>query len=313
MLHSLMQSDNRPRERLTRKTKRLMSIYFFSKMLALRHVPRRDDAGKKKGDLDTLMLITGETGSGKSTLAIRIAKKYCKILGLKFDYNKHLVYTGDDFLEKTHPDDKRSLPRFSPVVVDEAHKILFSRNFQDIKQKMIIDRLEEVRKGKNFLMILCMPDFLSLDVQVRRSKLKYWFYLPKRGVSYVFQKDTSPASRDRWHLKELSEIKNWEKSGKYKVKSISTWMGVILFKEINDKEWDKYEETAIRMRRESWKERKIVNEDIILNNKFWWLRALKESKLLKQEAIASLSEIEGKSKSFYYGRMMKAYNPYDDL
>lgn len=66
-------------------------------------------------NFDSLILISGDKGQGKSSFAIMLAKEWCRLLGIRFDSDKHIAYSNRQVQEKI---DK--LERFQPLICDEA-------------------------------------------------------------------------------------------------------------------------------------------------------------------------------------------------
>jgi len=66
---------------------------------------------------DSMLLVSSEKGTGKSSAAIMIARYWCKLIGIKFDSDKHIAYSNADVINKIE-----TLPKFSPLICDEAVK-----------------------------------------------------------------------------------------------------------------------------------------------------------------------------------------------
>lgn len=77
----------------------------FVKLLLYRNV----------ANFDSMVLLTADKGGGKSSAALMLAKQWCKLLGIKFDPAKHMAFSNADVMNKID-----SLPKFSPLIADEA-------------------------------------------------------------------------------------------------------------------------------------------------------------------------------------------------
>ncbi len=60
---------------------------------------------------DSMILITAEKGTGKSSAAIMLARYWCKLLGIKFDPNRHIAYNNADVMNKIE-----NLQKFEPII-----------------------------------------------------------------------------------------------------------------------------------------------------------------------------------------------------
>lgn len=60
---------------------------------------------------DSMILLTSEKGTGKSSAAIMMAREWCKLLGIKFDTNRHIAYNNADVMRKID-----ALDKFEPIV-----------------------------------------------------------------------------------------------------------------------------------------------------------------------------------------------------
>ena len=60
---------------------------------------------------DSMVLLTAAKGTGKSSAAIMLARQWCKLIGIRFDPNRHIAYNNADVMNKI---DK--LNKFEPII-----------------------------------------------------------------------------------------------------------------------------------------------------------------------------------------------------
>lgn len=151
---------------------------------------------------DATLAIAGDTGMGKSELALLTALSLCKLSGATFDVKQNVVYTREQ-LEAAI----KKLPRYSPIVVDEAVNVLFSRD--DQKNSQIIKVLEACR-SRNLAILFCMPDFSAMDAKARKSRIRLWVDIRKvgEGVEFIRRRRTAsdPHRTDPWNNWAFDQI-----------------------------------------------------------------------------------------------------------
>lgn len=151
---------------------------------------------------DATVAIAGDTGMGKSELGIGAAVKLTKLTGTPFSIRNNVVYTRDQLEHAI-----RTLPRYSPIVIDEAVNVLFSRD--DQKNSQIIKVLEACR-SRNLALFFCMPDFSAMDAKARKSRIRFWIDIRKvgEGLEFIRQRRTAadPHLTDPWNNWAFKEI-----------------------------------------------------------------------------------------------------------
>jgi len=149
---------------------------------------------------DSLVLICGEKGTGKSSFAMMMAREWCKLLGIPFSVKKHIAYTNRQVQDKIE-----SLPKFSPIICDEAINFCTTENWNKSENKDLKIKLGQVRT-KHMLYILCMPlKIVKVDSTYRQNFVNYWIELFGRGIGAIFVKDKNPVA-DVWRVKEFQRI-----------------------------------------------------------------------------------------------------------
>jgi hypothetical protein len=62
-------------------------------------------------NFDSMVLLTSEKGMGKSSSAIMLSRAWCKLLGIRFNPDRHIAYSNQDVMDKI-----KNLDRFEPIV-----------------------------------------------------------------------------------------------------------------------------------------------------------------------------------------------------
>lgn len=152
-------------------------------------------------DKDFALIVDGETGSGKSTLAIKLAKKVCPWFNMEND----IVYSRDEFVEKI-----TTAKKGSAIIVDEAINVLFRRDFAAKKQKFLL-RLLDMCRNRNLCLIMCVPNFWSMDKHILDGRIKLRVYVPSTGIAFMWKPSKNPFAPDRWYRKFNEKIStNWD-------------------------------------------------------------------------------------------------------
>jgi hypothetical protein len=149
---------------------------------------------------DSMVLITSEKGMGKSSFAIMLAKRWCQMLGIKFDTDRHIAYSNAQVSSKI---DK--LNPFEPIICDESIRFAGSEDWNKLENKELKKKLGQVRT-KHLFYILCFPlKVMKLDKVYLESYVNYWIDLVGRGVGALYVKDKNP-QYDAWRMKEFQKI-----------------------------------------------------------------------------------------------------------
>lgn len=60
---------------------------------------------------DSMVLLSSNKGTGKSSAAMMMAKEWCRLIGIRFDPNRHIAYNNDDVINKID-----NLKKFEPII-----------------------------------------------------------------------------------------------------------------------------------------------------------------------------------------------------
>lgn len=148
-------------------------LVYIAKMIA-RRIRKRWDA---------FVVITGPRGVGKSTLAMKLAKLVAKFLKKEWSPTTGLCYSGRELLD-FYRGAVESKERGRIVVYDEGIRGLFSLDSRDQEQVALIRAINLVREA-GCVVVLCIPDMMSLVKSVRTRAATLWLAVRSRGIARV--------------------------------------------------------------------------------------------------------------------------------
>ena len=105
-----------------------------------------------------IIVVVGATGSGKSYAALSIAED----IDPTFDASK-IAFKLLDFIKLV----KSDMPKGSAIVFDEGGVEMQARNFMTLMNKAL-SYITQTMRYKNQIIIITVPDFSFIDVQVRK-------------------------------------------------------------------------------------------------------------------------------------------------
>ena len=135
-----------------------------------------------KKDLDTVCIVYGREGVGKSSLALVLAHYLTKKQGKKFNIQKNVHYTVDDF--------QRAVFTSSPgdvQVIDESILFSFSRDAMSKGNKRIVQILATCRSQNNII-LFCIPNIYTLDKYIREHRVACGLEVHRRGGFKIWPK-----------------------------------------------------------------------------------------------------------------------------
>jgi len=149
---------------------------------------------------DSMVLLTSEKGTGKSSAAIMMAREWCRLLGIKFNPDRHIAYNNADVMNKID-----NLNKFEPLICDEAIRFASAADWNRKENKELKKKLAQVRT-KHLFYILCFPlKIYKLEKTYLESYVNYWVDLFARGKGGCYVKDKNPV-QDSWRMKEFTKI-----------------------------------------------------------------------------------------------------------
>jgi len=188
---------------------------------------------------DSMILITSDKGTGKSSAAIMLARKWCKLIGIKFDPNRHMAYNNADITKKIN-----SLKPFEPIIADEAVRFASASDWAKKESKELKKKLAQVRT-KHLLYILCFPlKIQKLEKTYLESFVNYWVDLFARGKGAIYVKDKNP-SMDSWRIKAFEKLGSYNEftllnNVQKQLKKHPNFWQIIKFPKVPDAIYNKY-------------------------------------------------------------------------
>lgn len=189
----------------------------------MKTVSVRDFAKKiyriNKSDRDVNLAVAGFTGEGKSCFSTQCQKAYAKIAGTYWGFDR-MTWSREEMLtwidgEKGGEVDpetglkKGQLPEYSAILPDELFPMFYSRNWYEDKQKAAIETFNMCR-DRHLFVAGNVPNFWELDSGML-SRIRFYAYIPRRGVAWIFEQENNPFAKDNWNRRE-----NKKKFRKYK-------------------------------------------------------------------------------------------------
>ena len=124
-----------------------------------------------RDDYFYILVITGPPGSGKSTLASQI--------GSDFDPSfvvENLCVDNKEFSQRFS-----TLPKHSCIVYDEGTLGLYSRDAMGIANRILNKSFMIGREKIKGMIIICIPDFLTVDSNIREHLVNGLIEIKRRG------------------------------------------------------------------------------------------------------------------------------------
>jgi len=235
----------------------------------------------QKVDKDYVIVIDGQTGGGKSTLATKICIKGC----LNFKIEEDIIFSRDEFIDKI-----TNSPggRFYPV--DEAINVLFKRDFATKKQKFLI-RLMDMCRDKNLCLILCVPNFWSIDKHILEGRVKLRIHVARTGLAFMWKPTGNPFTPDKWCRKYNEKVcSNWDSYPN--AKRTKGFIGYLKFGDLADSYKERYlkikeikKALIAKQEAEEEKKKEVEKTKGIKTGEMQALLFLRENGLLKQGAL----------------------------
>lgn len=244
------------------------TVYFWNIKILTELIKRILEA-----KFDCFIIIEGRRGLGKSTLAYEIGKslRNGRDINMRqkgeytFNPPRDLVFSQMDFLKAVNHRWK------SIVVADEMINVTFNRDFYSDSQKKIIKALNMNRDHCN-LIISCVPQFAVLDNQIK-NLCRLRITVVRRGLAIVHTPNQTIYTKDIWDTATNEKIeRSWLiKGSKPRYTKLTTFRGVIRFKDLNEKHRTLYESIKVAKRNLILveEETKALNESARENNEGW--------------------------------------------
>ena len=198
-----------------------------------------------RNDRDITIGIGGFTGEGKSTFAIQLEKSYSKISNTPWTFKDNCTWSRSEFMGWVDGTKKGNIlepglkpeqkPEYTALLLDELFGMFYRRNWHNDKQKEAISLLNMCR-DRHLLIVGNVPLFWDLDGGFI-SRVRYYCYVPKRGVAWIFQQENNPFSSDPWNVQENRKRFRKLKALPY---GLPNFVAEINYPDLNDKEKKQY-------------------------------------------------------------------------
>jgi hypothetical protein len=155
-----------------------------------------------KSDRDVNMAVGGMTGEGKSTFSAKVQKAYAKISGDNWSFER-MTWSRKElmrWIDGEGANKEGQLPEYSAILPDELFLMFYSRQWYEKEQ---IDSIATFNMCRDRHLFLAgnVPNFWELD-SAFRERMRFYAYIPERGVAWVFQQENNPFCKDQWNITE---------------------------------------------------------------------------------------------------------------
>lgn len=246
---------------------------------------------------DCVIIIEGNRGLGKSTLAYLICNGVHQVirkkpdgteepLKLRFKPKEDILYTRSQIIKAFNE------RWFSLFMADEMINVSFNRDFYNENQKRLIKIMNMNRDHCN-LFVACVPQFQTIDNQVK-NLCKIRLIIRKRGIAEVHTQNRTMYTVDRWDSDTNEKIeRGWFKGGVFKPKpaQLTTFRGVLRFRDLTTRERVEYEEIKLMNRNEIKEQEAREAEGGNVNDKLFVL--LNEGKVTSRQMFDNMCHVLG--------------------
>lgn len=240
---------------------------------------------------DCIVVIEGNRGLGKSTLGYLIVKGVKQIIvtddygrqqikKLNFKPKEDILYTRSEIIKSFND---RWYDKF---MADEMINVSFNRDFYNENQKRLIKIMNMNRDHCN-LFVACVPQFQTIDNQIK-NLCKIRIVIRQRGIAEIHTKNRTVYTADRWDTDYNEKIeRSWIKNGMFKPKptKLSTFRGILTFRDLRPDERSEYEEIK-RQKRNEIKEQEQALDNTNPNDRIYSL--LNEGKIRSREMFDNM-------------------------
>jgi len=232
-----------------------------------------------KSDRDVTVGVSGMTGEGKSTFLTLLQKKYAEISGTKWDFS-HMTWSRAELMKWIDGDEngEGKMPEYSAILVDELFTMFYRRTWYESDQIDTIATFNMCR-DRHLFIGGNVPDFWDLD-NAFVSRLRFFVYIPYRGVAWVFEQENNPFCKDKWNRSENQKLIRRGKGRPYKCKNFIC--------ELHYPDWNPVE------KKEYYSIRNVKRVDAIKENKPEKKEKYKDIKDQRNAAIALCFKLNSK-------------------
>lgn len=155
-----------------------------------------------RSDRDCIIAIGGFTGEGKSTFMTQLGKAYADVANVYFGLDR-MTWSRPEMMVWIDGEKKTKegqLPEYSVIMPDELFTMFYRRRWFEDEQIDAISTFNMCR-DRHLLVIGNIPDFWQLDSGFT-SRVRFYVYIPNRGIAWIFEQENNPFSTDRWNASE---------------------------------------------------------------------------------------------------------------
>lgn len=158
-----------------------------------------------RSDRDVIIGFGGMTGEGKSVAMIQLSKAYSKLSNVPFEMND-MTWSRHELLKWIDGDEKGAgkKPEYSISIADELISMFFKRNWYEDSQKEAVELFNKCR-DRHQLIMGGIPNFWDLDSGML-SRIRFYVYIPRRGMMWVFEQENNPFASDKWNVQENRRV-----------------------------------------------------------------------------------------------------------
>lgn len=182
-------------------------------------IDARSDIFKNIAWVPSFKVIKGMIDSTASQMEIDEIADYIQEKIDSFNYDRFIETFKDEFDEekirkiidelknnKLNLNKKYPLKRKTPIILDEAVKVLFKGDFQKKGRKNIV-KFYNLCREENKATFLIIPDIKDMDKYFREGRVNVWIHIPRRGIAIVFAQNTwNPFKGSPWFMKYNEKI-----------------------------------------------------------------------------------------------------------
>ena len=155
-----------------------------------------------RSDRDVNVGVSGFTGEGKSCFAFKLMTEYSRVSGID-GINRNITWSRDELIQWVEGKGEKKqgqLKEYSGINCDELFGMFYRRNWYEDDQKGLIALLNMCR-DRHLFIIGNIPSMMDLDPAFNK-RLRFWVYIPKRGIAWVFQQENNPFLQDVWNMRD---------------------------------------------------------------------------------------------------------------
>lgn len=273
---------------------------------------------RTKADKDIAIAITGFEGEGKSALSIALSLEIDPL----FDVKRNILFnpTVKEITSKIY-----NLPQHTPLIADEAIKIMYKLNWGQ-KIQRYLNQIYALCRKQNKISIFNLPRFTDASEYFRNHRIKLWIHIldglsnkKDYGYAVLMVRSWNPVTTDPWSLKQFEKEmqlgrKRRKVDSEYSIddrvelfSNLSTYVGVFRFEWVSPHIWSEYEAEKAKVRMDEELE-SLDKEDKQLT--IWKQRAFKSIKAFqamgyKRKALAKFYGVEQVTVSSWLNEMKK--------